>query len=301
MIDLQGVFVPITTPFDPVTGDVDLVALRRNVRAYLEVPIQGLVLFGSTGEGVLLEAEERDRALAAVRAITPDGTPLIAAIRSESTRGAIRQAEAAAAGGAEAVLVAPPAYYRPQLVPEALRRHFEAVADRSPLPVVLYQVPPSYTAAELAGGLVAELARHPNVVGIKDSAGDLRALGQLTSLANGGFRVLVGNGPLIYAGLEMGAAGCVVAVSALVPQRAARLYERWTAEDPVGAGRAQERLTMVHRGVVAAHGIPGIKAALEMVGYAGGDPRLPLLPLRAADRARVRELLERARALVAPE
>lgn len=293
-MELEGIYAPATTPFDPVTGEVDLVALRRNARSWLAEGLAGVVLFGSTGEGLLLEEDERARMLEAVRGLLGEGQALLAGTGAESTRAAIRLARAAAEAGAHAVLVHPPAYYRPQLTPDALRDHFRAVADASPVPVVLYQVPPAYSGLELQSGLVAELSRHGNIIGIKDSSGDLKSLGELVESAGAGFRVLVGNGAIVYAGLEVGAVGGILAVADLAPALCVELFRRKRAGEEGRAGRIQEVLGPLHRAVVGGTGVPGIKAALDLLGLAGGPPRPPLKPVREKERAAIREALERA-------
>lgn len=295
MIRLSGVFAPATTPFDPVTGDLDVVALRRNVRFWLGSELAGLVLFGTTGEGFLLDEEERVRALEAVRELAGGERPLLAGAGAESTRAAVRLCRAAAAAGADGVLVSPPAYYRPQMTPEALRDHFTAVADGSPVPVVLYQVPSAYSGIELVAGLVGELARHPNIVGIKDSSGDLRTLGALVQAApDRSFNVLVGSGSVLYAGLEVGATGGILAVADLAPDLCADIQTLKEEGDEAGAGRIQERIAPLHRAVIGALGVPGVKAALDLLGLDGGAPRAPLKRLRPREVELVREALRRA-------
>lgn len=295
-MDLSGILVPLTTPFDPVTGEADLVGLRRNARAILAAPVAGLVLFGSTGEGLLLDPEERSRLVEGVREMAGE-RPLLVGTGAESTRATIRLTRQAAEAGADAVLVQPPAYYRPQMTPDALVDHFRAVADASPVPVILYQVPPAYSGVEVPAGLAAELSRHPRIVGIKDSSGELRTLGELVETSRKGFAVLVGNGSVLYAGLEIGARGGVLAVANLAPRETTELYRLQRAGDGVGAGRLQERIAPLHRAVVARFGVPGIKAALDMLGLSGGAPRSPLKPLREKERRVVREALESARLL----
>lgn len=292
-MDLNGIFVPATTPFDPVTGELDVVALRRNLAAWYEAPLAGIVLFGSTGEGLLLDDDERVRALEAVRGVSDDRL-VLAGTGAESTRATIRLTRSAAAAGADAVLVQPPSYYRPQMTPEALREHYAAVADASPVPVILYQVPPAYSGVDLAAGLVGELSTHENIVGIKDSTGDLKAMGELVGAARGEFSVLVGSGAVVYAALEVGAVGGILAVAVLAPGEAAGVHERKRAGDEAGAGRLQERLAPLHRAVVARFGVPGVKAAMDLLGMAGGVPRPPLLPLRDRERESVREAVAAA-------
>ena len=299
-MELSGVFAPATTPFDPVTGGADLVSLRANLRRWLETPLAGVVLFGSTGEGVLLDEDEKVRLLAGCREVVDGGRLLLAGTGAESTRAAIRQARAAAAEGADGVLVQPPSFYRPLMTPAALRDHYLAVAEASPVPVLLYQVPPRFSGVELEPGLVAEVARHPNVAGIKDSSGDLRTLGALIDACRGSADVLAGSGAVLYAALEMGAVGGVLAVSLLLPEACAELCRAFAEERFADAGRLQERIAPLHRDVVGALGVPGIKAALDSMGMHGGAPRPPIQPLRNRDAGRLADALAAAGLLPNP-
>ncbi|HEX8694688.1 MAG TPA: dihydrodipicolinate synthase family protein [Longimicrobium sp.] len=293
-MDLRGVFAPATTPFDPVTGDADLVSLRANLRAWLKAPLAGVVLFGSTGEGPLLDEDEKTRLVAGARDVVDGGRLLLAGTGAESTRATVRATRAVAGAGADAVLVQPPAYFKPLMTPEALRDHFAAVADASPVPVILYQVPPRFSGVELPPGLVGELARHPNIVGIKDSHGDLRTLGALVEACEGRAAVLAGSGAVVYGALEIGAVGGILAVALLAPAECAELARLYAEGRLAEAGRLQERIAPLHRAVVGELGVPGIKAALEELGLHGGAPRPPLKPLREKDRPKVREALRQA-------
>jgi 4-hydroxy-2-oxoglutarate aldolase len=293
-VELKGVFAPATTPFDPETGDVDVVAMRANVRRWMQAPLSGVVLFGSTGEGLLLEDGERAALLEGTREVVEGGRLLLAGTGAESTRTAIRLARDAARYGADAVLVHAPAYYRPQMTPEALRDHFAAVADGSPVPVLLYQVPPQYSGVELPAGLVRELAKHPNVAGIKDSSGDLKTLAALVDACEGRAAVLAGSGAVFYGALEVGAAGGILAVSLLVPGEACAIHDHYRAGRLADAGRVQERVAPLHRAVVGALGVAGVKAGMDALGMRGGAPRPPLKPLRARDAEAVRAALAAA-------
>ncbi|MGH7544860.1 MAG: dihydrodipicolinate synthase family protein, partial [Gemmatimonadota bacterium] len=190
-------------------------------------------------------------------------------------------------------LVRAPSYYRPLMTPAVLRAYYEAVADASPVPVVLYHVP-QFVPVEMAPEFVATLARHPNIVGIKESSGDVKALGALLETVPRGFGVLVGSGASLYAGLAIGAAGGVLGVGCLAPAEACDLYSRFTDGDEAAAGRRQEQLAPLHRTIVAGFGVPGIKYALDLLGYAGGPPRPPLQPLSGRDRTTVERELARA-------
>ena len=299
-MELSGVFAPATTPFDPVTGDADVVSLRANVRRWLEAPLRGIVLFGSTGEGVLLDEEEKARLAEATREVVDAGRLLLCGTGAESTRAAIRQTRRAAEAGADAVLVQPPSFYKPLMTAAALRDHYLAVADASPVPVVLYQVPPRFSGIELEPGLVAEVARHPNVAGIKDSSGDLRTLGALVDACHGACRVLAGSGNVLYAALETGAVGGILAVALLVPRECAELCAAFGEQRFGDAGRLQERIGPLHKEVVGTLGIPGIKAALDILGMHGGPPRPPIQPLRRRDEGRLTDVLAAAGILPNP-
>jgi 4-hydroxy-2-oxoglutarate aldolase len=293
-MELKGVFAPATTSFDPVTGDADLVSLRANLRHWLAAPLSGVVLFGSTGEGPLLDEDEKARLTEGARDVIDGGRLLLAGTGAESTRATIRATEAVAAAGADAVLVQPPAYFKPLMTSEALRDHYAAVADASPVPVILYQVPPRFSTIELIPGLVHELSKHPNVIGIKDSHGDLKTLAALVEACEDRAAVLVGSGAVLYGALEIGARGGILGVSLLMPAECAAVCRAFAEGRLAEAGRLQERIAPLHRAVVAELGVPGVKAALDEMGLHGGAPRAPLKPLREKERPKVREALRAA-------
>ena len=176
---LGGIMGPVVTTFDEATGDLAAVPFRANIRAHVNAGLTGIIVAGSTGEAALLEEHERHRLLEWARPIVPDERWLIAGVGGESTRVTVRRAREAAERGADAVLVVAPHYYGAQMTPEALAAHFRRVADESPLPLVLYNIP-KYVHFPLAPGLVHELAGHDNVIGIKDSSGDLESVGRIS-------------------------------------------------------------------------------------------------------------------------
>lgn len=293
-MDLRGTFLPVTTPFDPVTGDVDVVAFRANLRGWFAHPIRGVLIAGSTGEAVYLDDGDLAELLEATRDVVPQDRLVLVGTGAESTRATIRKTKKAADAGADAVLVKPPAFYKAAMTPEALARHYRAVADASPVPVIVYQVPLRLSTLELPTGLVAELSKHPNVVGIKDSRGNLELVGELVDHCADGFQVVVGAGHILYGGLEMGAVGGIVAVGLMAPAEAAEISVAFHEGRKADAGRVQERIAPVHTGIVGGMGVPGIKAAMDMLGMRGGSPRPPLLPVAQARREEVRAVLETA-------
>ena len=293
-VDLSGVFVPCTTPFDPVTGDVDLVGFRANVRSFMAHPVRGIVVGGSTGEAVLLDEDERELLLEGARDLVPDDRLVVVGTGAESTRATIRRCQAWAEKGADAVLVQPPAFYRGAMTDAALLEHYRAVAGASPIPVILYQVPLRMSTIEFSTNLVAGLAKIANVVGIKDSRGSLELVGELVERTPDAFQVLIGSGAALYGGLEVGAVGGVLGVANLAPGPAAAIHAACKAGDSAEAGRIQEAVAPVHTEIVAALGVPGVKMGLDLLGLRGGDPRPPLGPLPDGKREDVASVLDRA-------
>lgn len=293
-IDMSGVFVPCTTPFDPVTGEVDLVGLRANLRDFLSHSVRGIVVGGSTGEAVLLDEDERERMLEGVRDVVSPDRLVVAGTGAESTRATIRRCKVAARTGADAVLVQPPAFYLGAMTSEALLEHYRAVADASPIPVILYQVPLRMSTLEFTTSLVEDLSKIENVVGIKDSRGSLELVGEWVSRTPDDFQVLVGSGAILYGALELGATGGILGVANLAAGPSARVYSAFVDGDPAEAGRIQEVIAPVHTAIIGGLGVPGVKAALDLLGLRGGDPRPPLRALSEENRTKVSEVLATA-------
>lgn len=294
---LEGVLAPVVTPFDPA-GQLDLTGFRRNLQSHLAAGLHGVVVTGSTGEAALLDEAERAQVIEAARDVVPAGRPLIAGIGGESTRGVIARARTAASLGADAVLVVAPHYYGDAMTPEALRAHYERVADASPVPVLLYTIP-KYMHFALAPALVHELSRHANIVGMKDSSGDATLFRQYMDARSEGFQVLTGSGTLLGQAMQMGADGAILAVALFAPVQASLVQAAVRDGDADALAGAQAHLTPLAAKIVAGLGVAGVKAALDAVGLAGGSPREPLRPLDLAARREVHALLEHADLLAA--
>jgi 4-hydroxy-2-oxoglutarate aldolase len=289
---IGGILVPVTTPFDPMTGDVAPVPFRDNLRAWIAEGVHGVVLFGTTGEAPLLDEAERLALMEYARDVVPPEAALIAGAGADSTRAAVRLARSLGAAGAEAVLVHPPVFFAPALDSASIVAHYRAVADGSPVPVLLYHFP-KFTHVEFEAGLVAELARHPNIIGLKDSSGDVKRFAAYTEAVPEGLRLLVGSGALLYTALELGAAGGICGLGLLAAADCAAIVGEFARGRPGEAGRIQSRIGPVHRDVVARYGVRGVKAALDLLGMHGGDPRPPLRPL---DDKAIRQVAEALRA-----
>ena len=278
---LGGVFLPVTTPFDEVTGDIAPVRLRENLRRYVDAGVDGLLLFGSTGEGALLDADEMERLTAFAREVVPAGIPLLVGTSAESTRATVRLTKAMAERGADAALIHPPAYFGITLSSAAMVDYFRLVADASPIPILVYHMP-KYTKVTL---------RHPNIVGFKDSSGDIKRFADYTQACPRECRMFVGNGTLLYTALELGAAGGILAIADLAPAECLEVVRAFRAGETRRAGEIQGRLATLHKEIVAAYGPVGVKTAMDMLGWTGGAPRPPLRPLAEKERRQVERAL----------
>ena len=289
-MDLAGVLPPITTPFVPGTGRVDLDALARNAARWVNTGLRGLVALGSNGEAPLLDEAESDRVVETVRAAVPAAQRLVVGTGRESTRAAVEASERAAALGADAVLVRTPSYFKPQMTSQVFIDHYTAVAEASPVPVLLYNFT-ALTGVCPAIDAVARLSDHPNIVGMKESGGDAGYVSALVDETVNGFQILVGSAPTFYASLLCGATGGIMALACVVPESCVELYRLVRAGQLDRARALQRRLTPLARLVTRRYGVPGLKAALDLAGYTGGPPRPPLQPVPEAATAELRAAL----------
>lgn len=290
---LAGIFAPVTTPFDAATGELAPAPLRQNVSRLLAAGLDGVVVAGSTGEAALLDPDETRRLVAWAREVVAAPSVLVAGTGAESTRQTIALSRAAAREGADAVLVRPPAYFAAAHTPDALAEHFRAVADGSPVPLIVYNIP-KYTHLPLAPALLERLAGHERIVGVKDSSGDVKNLEAYRG-AVPRWAVLVGSASLLNTALELGCDGGVVAVACFAPRRCAELYAAFRAGDRTRAAAIQEELAPLDREIVGRLGPAGVKAAMDAVGLCGGPVRPPLAPLPPAERERVTHAVARGR------
>lgn len=288
-MDLRGVYAPIPTPFDP-DDRLDESRLRSACARWAASPLSGLVVLGSTGEAVLLDEDESDRAVAVAREAWPAERPFIVGTGRESTAATIHATRRAAALGADAVLVRTPGFYKSQTNTDVFVRHYTAVADVSPIPVLLYNFT-AVTGVNLLPAAVTKLAAHPNVVGVKESSGDIAQIAEFAKGSRAGFNVLTGSSTTFYSALGVGAVGGVLALSCVLPDACVRLFELTRAGNHGAASALQMRLMPIAKLVGSMHGIAGLKAALKLVGCDVGGPRAPLAPVSDATVAVLREAL----------
>ncbi|PYU25885.1 MAG: dihydrodipicolinate synthase family protein [Acidobacteria bacterium] len=285
----EGIFAALTTPFAP-DGSVALDKFRENLARYNRTHLRGYVVVGSTGESVLLSFDEIDRIWNTARESAAPGKLLIAGAGVDSTSETIARSRRAAELGYDAVLIKTPHYFKALLTPVALERHYMTVADASPLPVLIYSIP-QYTGISITADWVARLAEHPNIVGIKESSGNLQLISEIIHLCPPKFSTLVGSAGTLFLSLLLGGAGGVLALACFLPEAAVEIYEAVRAGDTARASRLQFTILYASRKIAGELGPTGVKYAMDCVGYYGGDPRPPLCPLTEAQRKTVEAVL----------
>jgi len=290
-IDLNGIFPPVTTPFmdDKVAYD----KLASNIEKYGQTGIKGIVVLGSNGEYVSLSEEEKRKVVETVVQATPDHMSVIAGTGCESTRETIRLTADCAAAGVHAALIVTPHYFGGKMSDAALIKHFTTVADHSPIPILLYNVP-QFTHVNLTVNVVAQLSGHPNIIGIKDSTGNVIQLGEFLHQVDADFRVLVGTASALYGALTLGCVGGVLALANVTPETCVKIHGLVQAGDFEAARQIQLKMIPVNKAVTATFGIAGLKTALDLLGYFGGDPRAPLLPSSDETKTAVENTLKQA-------
>lgn len=287
-VRLAGVFAPITTAFDQ-RGDVAPARHADNVTRMCAAGLDGLLVAGSTGEAPLLDADEYRVLVAATRSVLPEGRTLLVGTGAEATRQAIALCRAASTEGAHAVVVRPPSYFGAVAPPETLVAYFRAVADASPIPVLVYNMP-KFTHVTIAPATLEQLRDHANIVGVKDSSGDAGTLAAYR-LAAPRWAVLAGSASLLLRALELQCTGGVVAVACFAPQPCVELVSAFRTGDTGRAAAIQERLGLLDREIVGRWGPAGVKAAMDAAGYYGGPVRAPLADVPPFERQRIARLL----------
>jgi 4-hydroxy-2-oxoglutarate aldolase len=287
----DGIYPPLPTFFDQ-QDELDLVTLRRHMQRLAETGIAGYVIMGTNGEAVHLTKEERTQVVETARAAAGEHALILAGCGEQSTRATIANCQQAAHAGANVALVLPPFYFKGRMDSRALITHYRIVADSSPLPVVIYNMPASTGGLDLDAATICTLAEHPNIIGVKDSAGNMVKLAQIYSATPSRFRVFAGSAGYLLPALTVGAVGAVAALANVFPHEVCRVQELFNAGQLQEARLLQARLAPANTAVTVTYSVPGLKAALELtVGY-GGRPRSPLLPLTGEERNHLAEILK---------
>jgi 4-hydroxy-2-oxoglutarate aldolase len=288
-MDFHGVFPALTTPF-AADGSVSVEALKHNIARYNDTGLAGFTVIGSTGESVLLSRKEIDTVWATVKEAAAPGKKLIAGTGAESTAETVERTKRAAEFGYHAALVKTPYYYKPAYKSENYVAHYRKVADASPIPVLLYSVP-QFTGVSLEAAEVAALSQHPNIIGIKESSGHVQRIAEMVEAAPRSFQVMTGSASMLFPSMAVGACGAILALASALPEMCVAMYDAVQSGDMRKARELETHLLPASKIIVAQNGIPGVKYAMDLVGYRGGSPREPLLPVGDAQKAAIRELI----------
>ena len=288
-LDLKGIYPAVTTPF-AADGSVAIARLRENIACYNKTRVAGYVLNGSTGESVLLRWEEVERVWEAGRSAAAPGKLVIAGTAAECTAETIEHTNRAAAIGCDAALVRTPHYFKPQMTPAALTEYYLRVADAAKIPVLVYSVP-IFTQLKLQADVVGRVARHPNIIGMKDSSGDEKGVREILAAVPKDFQLLVGAVSVLHEALQMGGVGAILAVACSFPEMCVEAYEASRAGDAARAVATQKKLVTAASLFGPKYGIAGLKYVMDCVGYYGGPPRPPLLSVDEAGKKELDAML----------
>jgi 4-hydroxy-2-oxoglutarate aldolase len=288
-LDLSGVFPPLTTPFN-ADESLAIDQLRENVAQYNRTLLAGYVVTGSTGEALFLTHEETERLWAEVRQAAPPEKILIAGTGAESTSQTIHLTNSAARLGYAAALVRTPHYFKSQMTPDALAEYFLRVADAARIPILIYSVP-QFTGIAVEAPLVARLSEHPNIIGIKESSGNVQRIAEIVASVRAGFAVLVGSAATFYPSLAVGAAGGILALACALPNECVELYHAARSGEMQRAQQLQLSLLPAATSLVSRFGVSGLKYSLDRLGYYGGPARRPLLSLSESAKHEIDEVL----------
>ncbi|RIV17129.1 4-hydroxy-tetrahydrodipicolinate synthase [Alicyclobacillaceae bacterium I2511] len=287
---LKGVYAPIPTPF--INGEIAYAELKKNMQFWLNSRLEGLVVLGSNGEFVALNSTEKMDLISFVIENVKGQKPVIAGTGAESTVETIRLSKQAAMAGVKAVLVVTPHYYKSAMSDKTLEKFYLDIAEASTVPVILYNIPRN-TGVNLSSTLVSKLALHPNIIGIKDSGGNITQISEIIHNTSPDFSVFAGSASYFYVSLMMGAKGGTLALANVFPDECVQIQELFQAGKLEEAKNIQLRLLESNEALTTKWGIAGVKGALDIIGYFGGDPRPPLQPLGEMEKEELKRILLR--------
>ncbi|MCL4512141.1 MAG: dihydrodipicolinate synthase family protein [Bacteroidetes bacterium] len=288
---IKGIMPPITTPFE--RGEVAYDKLAVNIARWNKTELSGYVVMGSNGESVFLTREEKLKLVEATRKNLTPGRLLIAGTGSDSIEETVALSNDAAERGADYALVLTPSFYKSQMNSAAFVRYFTEAADKIRIPLIIYNVP-KFTGVNIEADTVAKLAQHKNIVGLKNSAENSAHMAEIISFVPKDFSVLVGTASVLYPGLASGAAGGILALANIAPEECVELQRLFDAGRHDEASALQMKLIPINKAVTSKYGVPGLKAAMDILGYFGGEPRSPLVSLGQAEREDLKSILKTA-------
>jgi 4-hydroxy-2-oxoglutarate aldolase len=287
--NLSGIFPPLTTPFTDDELAID--KLLRNVRKYERRELSGYVLFGSNGESVFLSKDEKIQIISSVREQTKKN--LIAGTGSDSIKETISFTNEAAEKGANYALIITPSFFKSEMKHHSFLKYYTMVAESVMIPIIIYNVP-KFTNVNIEPETVIELALHPNILGIKDSTENISRISEIVANVPDSFKVIVGTASVLYLGLSAGASGGILALANIAPDECLRIYNLYFERKFNDALELQNKLIPVNRAITSKYGVSGLKAAMDILGYDGGNPRMPLEPLNESQIIELKIILRRA-------
>ena len=287
--NLSGIFPPLTTPF--TNDELDLNKLNINVKKYEEKNLSGYVLFGSNGESVFLTRDEKLHLIASVREHTKK--ILIAGTGSDSIKETISLTNEAAEKGADYALIISPSFFKSEMNHHSFLNYFNRVAESVMIPAIIYNVP-KFTNVNIDSETIIELSKHPNIAGLKDSTENTARISEIVSRVPKSFKVIVGTASVLYPGLMAGADGGILALANIAPDECLQIYLHYIAGKNKEALELQNRMIPVNKAITTKFGVAGLKAAMDLLGYEGGNPRLPLEPLNEAHLIELKMILRDA-------
>lgn len=290
MIDLSGIFPPLTTTFDK-EENLRTDKIKFNIQRLSRHNLSGFLILGSNGELVMLNNKEKVEAFHAAREAIEPGKLMLAGTGCESTRETITLTREAAKAEADAALVLNPFYYKGQMSHDALLNHFFAVAEAATIPVVVYNMP-SNTGLDMSAETILAISQHPNIIGLKDSGGNLEKMEQVIRNAKPGFQVLAGSAGFLLPALKLGAVGGILALANIAPAQCIEIYRLFNEDQLEEAQVLQQKIIELNTAVTRKWGVPALKEAMQHCGLYGGPSRKPLLPLTNEQKEKVFELMK---------
>jgi 4-hydroxy-2-oxoglutarate aldolase len=287
---LQGVFAALTTPFE--SGKIAIDHFRENIHKYNKSGLAGYVVAGSSGEAAYLTEDESLLLVEEALDARAPNKKIIVGTARESTAVTIAFTQRAADLGIQAALIRTPSYFKTAMTGDALKNHYHAIADKVPIPVIPYHIP-MVTGLSIDPQLVIALSEHPNIIGIKDSSGNLPFLGELIPDLPSDFSYFLGAGSVFYFGLCLGASGGILRLADVIPDLCAALYEHFVAEEWEKAAAIQKAIIPLNNAIIQRYGIAGTKYAMDLSGFYGGPPRSPILPLDEAGKKEIEKILKK--------
>jgi 4-hydroxy-2-oxoglutarate aldolase len=291
MKSLKAIYPPLTTPFK--NDEVSYQDLKSNINRYNQFNLSGYVLGGSNGEVVFLTADEKLKLISTAREHASAEKQIIAGTGLESIKGTIELTNLAADEGADFALVITPHFFKNDLTHKAFVYYYTAVAEAVRIPLIIYNVT-KFTGVNISFATIAQLSEHQNIAGIKDSTTSVDQLRQTIKNVRKDFAVLAGTGSVLLPALIEGAKGGVLALANIAPAECISIFDLFNDEKPTEAENLQSTLIPVNQAITSTYGVAGLKAAMEMVGYYGGNPRLPLETLDENKKKELKKILTKA-------